>query len=51
MMKAHSSGVSDYCLCAMMKFIILPEKLRGCFFAQAIEEMLEAGEGELKRQL
>lgn len=50
-MKAHSSGVSDYCLCAMMKFIILTEKLRGCFFAQAIEEMLEAGEWELKRQL
>lgn len=50
-MKAHSSGVSDYCLCAMMKFIILTEKLRGCFFTQAIEEMLEAGGGELKRQL
>lgn len=50
-MKAHSSGVSDYCLCAMMKFIILTEKLRGCFFAQAMEDMLEAGEEELKRQL
>lgn len=31
MMKAHSPGVSDYCLCVMMKFIILTVKLRGCW--------------------
>lgn len=38
MMKAHSSGVSDYCLSAMMKFIILTEEYRGCVSCRSVGE-------------